>query len=84
MRLLDSSLSFSFFARKPMPLPNSDTSREPLLDVNIYNSNIIVFGGHMSGKTTLLKTLLVRMHQNIENGDNEEIYIIDFIFGIDR
>lgn len=55
-----------------------DTQTQPLLDVNIYNSNIIVFGGHMSGKTTLLKTLLVRMHQNIENGDNEEIYIIDF------
>lgn len=55
-----------------------DTQTQPLLNIDIYSSNVIVFGGHMSGKTTFLKTMLVRMHQNIEQFDSEEIYIIDF------
>ncbi len=55
-----------------------DTQTQPLLNVDILTSNVFVVGGHMSGKTTLLKTLLVRMHQNLEFGDTEEIYVIDF------
>lgn len=55
-----------------------DTQTQPLLKVDIFASNVIVFGGHMSGKTTFLKTLLTRMHQNLENGDVEETYVIDF------
>ncbi len=55
-----------------------DTQTQPLLNIDIFSSNVIVFGGHLSGKTTFLKTLLVRMHQNIEQFDSEEIYIIDF------
>lgn len=55
-----------------------DTQTQPLLNIDIFSSNVVVFGGHMSGKTTFLKTMLVRMHQNIEQFDSEEIYIIDF------
>ena len=55
-----------------------DTQTQPLLNVDILTSNVFVVGGHMSGKTTFLKTLLVRMHQNLEFGDTEEIYVIDF------
>lgn len=55
-----------------------DTQTQPVLYVDIYASNVIVFGGHMSGKTTFLKTMLTRMHQNFEQGDAEEIYVIDF------
>lgn len=55
-----------------------DTQTQPLLNVDIFTSNVFVVGGHMSGKTTFLKTLLVRMHQNLELGDTEEIYVIDF------
>ncbi|MCR4645630.1 MAG: hypothetical protein K5695_09520 [Oscillospiraceae bacterium] len=55
-----------------------DTQTQPVLHINVFENNVIVFGGHMSGKTTFLKTLLIRMHQNIEDGDVEETYIIDF------
>lgn len=55
-----------------------DTQTQPILNVDIFSSNVIIFGGHMSGKTTFLKTLLVRMHQNLQQGDSEETYIIDF------
>jgi len=57
---------------------NLDTQTQPLLNIDIITSNVLVFGGHMSGKTTFLKTLLIRMHQNIEQFDSEEIYVIDF------
>ncbi len=55
-----------------------DTQTQPLLNVDTLKDNIIVFGGHMTGKTTFLKTLILRMHHNFQWGDNEEIYIIDF------
>lgn len=41
-------------------------------------SNIAVFGSAMSGKTTLLKTLLLRLHQVRGLTDKEEIFILDF------
>lgn len=55
-----------------------DTQTQPLLNVDIFASNVIIFGGHMSGKTTFLKTLLTRMHQNLQQSDVEETYVIDF------
>lgn len=55
-----------------------DTQTQPLLNIDIFSSNVIVFGGHMSGKTTLLKTMLVQIHEKIEENDIEEVYIIDF------
>lgn len=50
--------------------------------VDLYRSNIAVFGTAMSGKTTLLKTLLIRIHQTKEVKDREEIYILDFNNGL--
>lgn len=47
-------------------------------EVDLYSSNIAIFGSSMSGKSTLLKTLLVRMHQVIKEQNTEEIYILDF------
>lgn len=55
-----------------------DTQTQPVLNVDIFADNVIIFGSHMSGKTTFLKTLLVRMHQNLQVGDAEETYVIDF------
>ena len=55
-----------------------DTQTQPLLNIDILANNVFVVGGHMSGKTTFLKTLLVRMHENFQSGDAEEIYVIDF------
>ena len=55
-----------------------DNQTQPLLYINILLSHVIIFGNHMTGKTTFLKTMLVRMHQNIQQGDKEETYIIDF------
>ena len=55
-----------------------DTQTQPLLNIDIFQSNAIIFGSHLSGKTTFLKTLLVRMHQNFQPEDAEETYIIDF------
>ncbi len=55
-----------------------DTQTQPILNIDIFSSNVIVFGGHMSGKTTFLKTLLTRMHQNLQWGDAEETYVVDF------
>lgn len=55
-----------------------DTQTQPLLNLDIFASNAVIFGGHMSGKTTFLKTLLTRIHQNLQPGDAEETYVIDF------
>jgi len=55
-----------------------DLQIQPLLNVDVFFNNIVVFGSHMTGKTSFIKTLLVRMHDNIEDGDMEEVYIIDF------
>ena len=55
-----------------------DHQTQPLLSVDLLSSNVIVFGDHMSGKTTLLKTMMVRMHQNASEHDREELFVIDF------
>jgi len=51
---------------------------QPIFKVDVYSSNILVFGGHTTGKTTFLKTLLVRMHENADLSLRQEIYIMDF------
>lgn len=45
---------------------------------DLYHSNLAIFGSSMSGKTYMLKTILVRIHQVIRAWDKEEIYILDF------
>ncbi|WP_294581240.1 FtsK/SpoIIIE domain-containing protein [uncultured Thomasclavelia sp.] len=54
-----------------------DNQIQDIYSFDLYTSNLAIFGHTMSGKTTLLKTLLIRMHQKII-GDEEEIYILDF------
>ncbi len=48
--------------------------------VDLYSKNLAIIGGAMSGKTTLIKTILVHLHQLIKTEDcyKEEIYILDF------
>ena len=55
-----------------------DNQTQPLLYVSAAGNNMIVFGGHQSGKTTFLKTLLVRMHENLDPDRERDIYILDF------
>ena len=52
--------------------------QQPVLYLNPFKSNIAVFGGPMTGKTTFVKTYLVRIHENKELVAHENIYIIDF------
>lgn len=54
------------------------TQEQPILYLDPHRSNIAVFGGPMTGKTTFIKSLLVRMHENPASIPNEDIYIIDF------
>ncbi len=46
--------------------------------VDLCKSNLAIFGSSMSGKTTLIKTLLVRLHQRTDAPEDEEVYILDF------
>lgn len=62
-----------------MGIYDSPLSQEqPVFYIDNCLSNIAVFGGPMSGKTTFIKTLLVRLHENMNQIPKENIYIIDF------
>lgn len=50
---------------------------QPSFEVNLLDSNIIVFGTAMSGKTTFLKTLLNILHKKYRETE-EQIFILDF------
>lgn len=52
--------------------------KQPIFRLDPYRSNIAVFGTPMSGKTTFIKTLLVRIHENMDQVPGENIYLIDF------
>lgn len=52
--------------------------KQPIFYLQPYMSNIAVFGAPMSGKTTFIKTLLVRLHENMNNLPGENIYLLDF------
>lgn len=52
--------------------------KQPIFYLDPYRSNIAVFGAPMSGKTTFIKTLLVRLHDNMNQLPGENIYLIDF------
>lgn len=60
--------------------------RKANFSYDLYNSNLAVFGSALSGKTTLLKTLLLRIHQISRKSPqakqntplDEQIYILDF------
>lgn len=56
-----------------------EEQKQDFYDVDLLKSHIGVFGISMSGKTTFLQTLIVRIHQVLSNiTAEEEIYILDF------
>ncbi|MBR6102529.1 MAG: hypothetical protein IKP95_08885 [Ruminococcus sp.] len=57
---------------------NLDDQTQPILNVSAEADNMILFGGHSSGKTTFIKTLLVRLHENMDSSRERDIYILDF------
>lgn len=52
--------------------------QQPILELDLHKSNIVVLGAPMSGKTTFIKTLLVRLHENMNQCPAEHVYLIDF------
>lgn len=52
--------------------------KQPILKLDLHRSNIAVLGAPMSGKTTFIKTMLVRLHENMNQKPAEHIYLIDF------
>ncbi len=55
-----------------------DKQTQPLLEIDVTANNLIVFGGHRSGKTTVIKTVLVRLHENLTTELERDIYVLDF------
>lgn len=55
-----------------------DNQTQPVLKTDLTSENMIVFGGHSSGKTTFIKTLLVRLHEQIDTDKESSVYILDF------
>lgn len=51
--------------------------KQPIFYLDPCRSHIAVFGSPMSGKTTFIKTLLVRLHEHMDQVPGESIYIID-------
>ena len=52
--------------------------KQPVFYLDFYHCNIAVYGVAMSGKTTFIKTLLFRLHDNRHPHPEENIYILDF------
>lgn len=55
-----------------------EEQRQEHYEYDMLKSNLAVFGSAMSGKTMLLKTLLLRLHQVSGLTEQEEVYILDF------
>ncbi|MEE5993985.1 MAG: FtsK/SpoIIIE domain-containing protein [Oscillospiraceae bacterium] len=55
-----------------------DNQVQPVLRIDPAANNLVVFGGHRSGKTTFIKTMLVRLHEKIDPNINRAVYILDF------
>jgi hypothetical protein len=51
--------------------------KQALFELDLQKSNTIVFGSAMSGKTTFIKNILVKMHE-MYSPQEENVYIIDF------
>jgi hypothetical protein len=51
--------------------------KQALFELDLQKSNIIVFGSAMSGKTTFVKNLLIKMQERY-TPQTENVYIIDF------
>lgn len=57
-------------------LDDVDKCRQPTLTFNFEQENLAIFGNKFSGKTTLLKHLVLELHSN--QNANERILILDF------
>lgn len=58
---------------------NPQKQSQPILKVDLLKNNIVIFGGPMSGKTTFIKNILVRVQEAVNPEKEEEnTYIIDF------
>ena len=51
---------------------------QPIYYIDNILCNIAIFGGPMSGKTTFIKTFLVRLSEKTSQALREDVYIIDF------
>lgn len=49
-----------------------------VLCLNLLKHNAVIFGGSMSGKTTMVKNILVRMNEEQPYSSWENTYILDF------
>ncbi|MDR1640964.1 MAG: hypothetical protein LBT59_14815 [Clostridiales bacterium] len=64
---------------------NPENQLQPYYEINLYRNNLAIFGTSMSGKTTLIKTILVRLHQIAKTEDvKDAVYILDFSRGLDE
>ena len=54
-----------------------DDQTQPVLTVCPERENIFLIGGHSSGKTTFIKTLLVRLHESLDTDREQDIFILD-------
>lgn len=52
--------------------------KEMVLYLNMLNSNAVIFGRSMSGKTVMVKNILARMNELKPYADIENTYILDF------
>ena len=50
---------------------------QPPFIVDLLDSNIVLFGSAMSGKTTFIKTLINILHKKY-NENQEQVFILDF------
>ena len=50
---------------------------QPPFKVDLLDSNVILFGSAMSGKTTFIKTLINILHKQY-NEKQEQVFILDF------
>lgn len=50
---------------------------QPSFTVDLLDSNIVVFGSAMSGKTTFIKTLVNILHKQYDE-NQEQVFILDF------
>lgn len=55
-----------------------EEQRQEHYEYDMLKSNLAILGSAMSGKTMLLKTLLLRLHQVSGLTEQEEVYILDF------
>ena len=52
--------------------------KQPVFYLDLLHCNTAIFGVAMSGKTTFIKTLLFRLHEDCGPRPEENIYILDF------